>query len=78
MSWNLLSPRLCHPLRLDAGCEPIFLEWTYRREAILNQIAFTDADIVCLQVWSKDDSVQGVAICGVIRNFVKCQLFDMY
>ncbi|KAG0066385.1 Glucose-repressible alcohol dehydrogenase transcriptional effector [Linnemannia elongata] len=49
MSWNLLSPRLCHPLRLDAGCEPIFLEWTYRREAILNQIAFTDADIVCLQ-----------------------------
>ncbi|KAK3813451.1 MAG: Endonuclease/exonuclease/phosphatase [Linnemannia gamsii] len=49
MSWNLLSPRLCHPLRLDAGCEPIFLEWAYRREAILNQIAFTDADIVCLQ-----------------------------
>ncbi|KAF9901516.1 Glucose-repressible alcohol dehydrogenase transcriptional effector [Linnemannia zychae] len=49
MSWNLLSPRLCHPLRLDAGCEPVFLEWAYRREAILNQIAFTDADIVCLQ-----------------------------
>ncbi|KAF9133765.1 Glucose-repressible alcohol dehydrogenase transcriptional effector [Mortierella sp. 14UC] len=37
------------PLRLDAGCEPVFLEWAYRREAILNQIAFTDADIVCLQ-----------------------------
>ncbi|KAF9136443.1 Glucose-repressible alcohol dehydrogenase transcriptional effector [Mortierella sp. GBA39] len=49
MSWNLLSPRLCHPLRLDAGCEPVFLEWAYRREAILNQIAFTEADIVCLQ-----------------------------
>ncbi|KAF9917077.1 Glucose-repressible alcohol dehydrogenase transcriptional effector, partial [Linnemannia zychae] len=49
MSWNLLSPRLCHPLRLDVGCEPVFLEWAYRREAILNQIAFTDADIVCLQ-----------------------------
>ncbi|KAF9538651.1 Glucose-repressible alcohol dehydrogenase transcriptional effector [Mortierella hygrophila] len=49
MSWNLLSPRLCHPLRLDADCEPVFLEWAYRREAILNQIAFTDADIVCLQ-----------------------------
>ncbi|KAG9072577.1 Glucose-repressible alcohol dehydrogenase transcriptional effector [Linnemannia hyalina] len=41
--------RLCHPLRLDADCEPVFLEWAYRREAILNQIAFTDADIVCLQ-----------------------------
>ncbi|KAF9181757.1 Glucose-repressible alcohol dehydrogenase transcriptional effector [Haplosporangium sp. Z 767] len=49
MSWNLLSPRLCHPLRLDAGCEPAFLEWRYRREAILHQIAYTDADIVCLQ-----------------------------
>ncbi|KAG0262081.1 Glucose-repressible alcohol dehydrogenase transcriptional effector [Mortierella polycephala] len=49
MSWNLLSPRLCHPLRLDVGCEPAFLEWKYRREAILHQIAFTDADIVCLQ-----------------------------
>ncbi|KAG0210347.1 Glucose-repressible alcohol dehydrogenase transcriptional effector [Mortierella sp. GBA30] len=49
MSWNLLSPRLCHPLRLDIGCEPAFLDWNYRKESILNQIAFTDADIICLQ-----------------------------
>ncbi|GJJ68832.1 hypothetical protein EMPS_01178 [Entomortierella parvispora] len=49
LSWNLLSPRLCHPQRLDAGCEPGFLEWSYRKEAILNHIAFLDADIICLQ-----------------------------
>ncbi|CAO3573228.1 unnamed protein product [Mortierella alpina] len=49
MSWNLLSPRLCHPSRLDVRCEPAFLDWSYRKESILNQIAFTDADIVCLQ-----------------------------
>ncbi|KAG0315518.1 Glucose-repressible alcohol dehydrogenase transcriptional effector [Dissophora globulifera] len=49
MSWNILSPRLCHPSRLDEGCEPVFLDWNYRKEAIMNQIAFTDADIVCLQ-----------------------------
>ncbi|KAF9574536.1 Glucose-repressible alcohol dehydrogenase transcriptional effector [Mortierella alpina] len=49
MSWNLLSPKLCHPSRLDVGCEPAFLDWSYRKESILNQIAFTDADIVCLQ-----------------------------
>ncbi|KAF9289680.1 Glucose-repressible alcohol dehydrogenase transcriptional effector [Mortierella alpina] len=49
MSWNLLSPRLCHPSRLDVRCEPAFLDWGYRKESILNQIAFTDADIVCLQ-----------------------------
>ncbi|KAF9198838.1 Glucose-repressible alcohol dehydrogenase transcriptional effector [Haplosporangium sp. Z 27] len=49
MSWNLLSPRLCHASRLDAACDPTFLDWNYRKEAILNQIAFTDADIICLQ-----------------------------
>ncbi|KAF9352152.1 Glucose-repressible alcohol dehydrogenase transcriptional effector [Mortierella sp. AD094] len=49
MSWNLLSPRLCHASRLDATCDPTFLDWNYRKEAILNQIAFTDADIICLQ-----------------------------
>ncbi|KAG0022845.1 Glucose-repressible alcohol dehydrogenase transcriptional effector [Entomortierella chlamydospora] len=49
MSWNLLSPRLCHASRLDATCDPTFLDWDYRKEAILNQIAFTDADIICLQ-----------------------------
>ncbi|KAG0286695.1 Glucose-repressible alcohol dehydrogenase transcriptional effector, partial [Dissophora globulifera] len=45
MSWNILSPRLCHPSRMDEGCEPVFLDWNYRKEAIMNQIAFTDADI---------------------------------
>ncbi|KAG0090839.1 Glucose-repressible alcohol dehydrogenase transcriptional effector [Podila epicladia] len=49
MSWNVLSPRLCHPLRLDAGCHPAYLEWSYRKQSILNQIAFMDADFVCLQ-----------------------------
>ncbi|KAG0036384.1 Glucose-repressible alcohol dehydrogenase transcriptional effector [Podila clonocystis] len=49
MSWNVLSPRLCHPLRLDAGCHPAYLEWSYRKQCILNQIAFMDADFVCLQ-----------------------------
>ncbi|KAF9317108.1 Glucose-repressible alcohol dehydrogenase transcriptional effector [Podila horticola] len=49
MSWNVLSPRLCHPLRLDAGCHPTYLEWSYRKQSILNQIAFMDTDIVCLQ-----------------------------
>ncbi|KAI7831182.1 Endonuclease/exonuclease/phosphatase [Gamsiella multidivaricata] len=49
MSWNVLSPKLCHASRLDARCEPAFLDWNYRKEAILNQVAFTDADIVCLQ-----------------------------
>ncbi|KAF9113530.1 Glucose-repressible alcohol dehydrogenase transcriptional effector [Mortierella sp. AM989] len=49
MSWNLLSPRLCHASRLDAACDPTFLDWNYRKEAILNQIAYTDADIICLQ-----------------------------
>ncbi|KAF9907340.1 Glucose-repressible alcohol dehydrogenase transcriptional effector [Lobosporangium transversale] len=45
MSWNVLSPKLCHASRLDANCEPVFLDWDYRKEAILNQIAFADADI---------------------------------
>ncbi|KAG0027808.1 Glucose-repressible alcohol dehydrogenase transcriptional effector [Podila clonocystis] len=49
MSWNVLSPRLCHPLRLDTGCHPAYLEWSYRKQCILNQIAFMDADFVCLQ-----------------------------
>ncbi|KAF9579059.1 Glucose-repressible alcohol dehydrogenase transcriptional effector [Lunasporangiospora selenospora] len=49
MSWNLLSPRLCNPMRLDMNCEPAFMDWTYRKAMILNQIAFTDADIICLQ-----------------------------
>lgn len=49
MSWNVLSPRLCHPLRLDASCHPAYLEWSYRKQSILNQIAFMDADFVCLQ-----------------------------
>ncbi|KAI1321599.1 Glucose-repressible alcohol dehydrogenase transcriptional effector [Mortierella claussenii] len=49
MSWNVLSPRLCHASRLDPNCDPTFLDWNYRKQAILNQIAFTDADIICLQ-----------------------------
>ncbi|KAF9941123.1 Glucose-repressible alcohol dehydrogenase transcriptional effector [Mortierella alpina] len=44
---HCLEPAI--PLRLDVGCEPAFLDWSYRKESILNQIAFTDADIVCLQ-----------------------------
>ncbi|KAG0220814.1 Endonuclease/exonuclease/phosphatase [Mortierella sp. GBAus27b] len=55
MSWNVLSPRLCHASRLDPGCEPAFLDWNYRKQAILNQIAFMDADIVCLQELELDD-----------------------
>jgi mRNA deadenylase 3'-5' endonuclease subunit Ccr4 len=54
MSWNVLSPRLCHASRLDAGCDATFLDWDYRKGVILNQIAFTDADIVCLQVKKKN------------------------
>ncbi|KAF9919909.1 hypothetical protein BGZ65_011704, partial [Modicella reniformis] len=49
MSWNILSPRLCQASRLDVGCEPAFLDWNYRKEAILNQILYMDADVVCLQ-----------------------------
>ncbi|KAF9408810.1 Glucose-repressible alcohol dehydrogenase transcriptional effector [Podila epigama] len=49
MSWNLLSPKLCHPVRLDIGCKPDHLEWNIRKQSILNQIAFTDSDFICLQ-----------------------------
>ncbi|KAG0344723.1 Glucose-repressible alcohol dehydrogenase transcriptional effector [Podila humilis] len=55
MSWNVLSPRLCHPVRLDAGCHPVYLDWNYRKESIMNQIAFMDADFVCLQELELND-----------------------
>ncbi|KAG0244789.1 Glucose-repressible alcohol dehydrogenase transcriptional effector [Actinomortierella wolfii] len=55
MTWNLLSPRLCHPLHLHYRCDQTHLEWNTRRETILNQIVFTDADIICLQEIEKQD-----------------------
>lgn len=55
MSWNLLSPRLCHALRLHHRCDQAHLDWKTRKGAVLNQILFMDADIICLQEIEKQD-----------------------
>ncbi|KAL1919275.1 uncharacterized protein VTP21DRAFT_1967 [Calcarisporiella thermophila] len=56
LSWNLLSPSL-HGRQSKPAVEttPSSMKWCSRREQILDELAFRDADVLCLQEVDETD-----------------------
>jgi endonuclease/exonuclease/phosphatase family metal-dependent hydrolase len=48
ISWNLLAPPYCVPAKYP-WCDPRHLEWDYRKALIVQQLTYSQADILCLQ-----------------------------
>lgn len=49
MTWNILAPQYCTKEKFP-GLDDQWRDWEYRKEKLLDEVAYYGADIICLQV----------------------------